>query len=184
MEEHDMPLKNNALRGCGLLCCLGAVFTIACSGAGKNAVGQVHDRGAALADPDRVEVGYGTQSRSSLTGAVGSLVVTRNESSRVGRIEELLVGRISGVDVTSLADGEYSVRVRGGGGAGSWGGQPLYVVDGMPVPQTVSTRDFLAGMVPGDILRIDVLKDAGAAAAYGSRGANGVVLITTRRGAR
>lgn len=129
---------------------------------------------------DVVHVGYGTQAARRVTGAVSSLVVTREVASQYDRVAELMQDRLPGVDVQLLPTGEYSVRIRGGATATD-GGEPLFVVDGMPFPRGVSPRTLLAGLNPGDVARIDVLKD-GAAAVYGSRAANGVILITTRRG--
>ena len=95
----------------------------------------------------------------------------------VARVEELFVGRFPGVQVTRLAGGGLSVRIRGASTVvGS--GEPLYVVDGMPV---VVGAEGLLGLNPGDIARIEVLKDAGQIAEYGAQGANGVVRITTKR---
>jgi TonB-dependent SusC/RagA subfamily outer membrane receptor len=83
------------------------------------------------------------------------------------------------VDVRRLEGGELRVRVRGAV-TGPGGGEPLYVVDGMPLPNGAA----LSGLNPDDVARIDVLKDWSTAAAYGSRAANGVIVITTRRGRR
>ncbi|MDP9348043.1 MAG: TonB-dependent receptor plug domain-containing protein [Gemmatimonadota bacterium] len=126
-----------------------------------------------------VSVGYGTQSRERVTGAVGSLTAEDIGSARAARVEELLQGRMAGVQVTRLANGDFSIRIRGS----AWltgGGEPLYVIDGIPV-QAVSLGRALDGIRPMDIARIDVLKDAGSAAVYGARGANGVVVVTTKR---
>jgi TonB-dependent SusC/RagA subfamily outer membrane receptor len=128
---------------------------------------------------EEVDVGYGTQPRERVTGAVGSLTAEDIGSARAARVEELLQGRLAGVQVTRLANGDFSIRIRGS----AWltgGGEPLYVIDGIPV-QAVSLGRALDGIRPMDIARIDVLKDAGSAAVYGARGANGVVVITTKR---
>ena len=97
------------------------------------------------------------------------------------QVEELLEGRSAGVQVIRLPSGGISVQIRG---RGSIHGdtEPLYVVDGMPVQ--VTTGHGLSWLNPGDVERIDILKDAGATAMYGVRGANGVVVITTRHGHR
>ena len=94
----------------------------------------------------------------------------------VTRIEELLVG-MPGVQVTSLAGRGFSVRIRG---VSTFYGstEPLYVVDGMPLS---SGPNGLLGISPGDVRKIEVLKDAGSLAMYGVRGGNGVILITTGR---
>jgi TonB-dependent SusC/RagA subfamily outer membrane receptor len=126
--------------------------------------------------PDQVEVGYGTQSRRSLTGSIASLEGDQM-AARATRVEELFQGRLAGVDVTRRGDG-YSVRVRGATGLMS-DAEPLYVIDGVPVT-ALSPGAALIGIDPASVSRIDVLKDAGSTAIYGSRGMNGVILITTR----
>jgi len=99
------------------------------------------------------------------------------DDRKVTRAEELFEGRFPGVRVIRMPNGELAVQVRG---SGSFNGetQPLYVVDGLPLPQGTST---LTGINPNDIAKIEVLKDPAQLAFYGSRGANGVVLITTKR---
>jgi TonB-dependent SusC/RagA subfamily outer membrane receptor len=101
------------------------------------------------------------------------------DNMRVARVEELLQGRVAGVQVMRTADGDFTIRIRG---PHSFHGndEPLYVVDGMPIPGR-GLRSALMGIPPHDIARIEVLKDAGATAIYGSRGANGVIVITTKR---
>ncbi len=129
------------------------------------------------ASDDEVQVGYGTQDRDELTGAVSSI---RGEDAgrEVTSIIDLMEGRLPGVTVRRLGNGDVSIRVRG---ASSFmgGGEPLFVIDGRPVMTPASSA--LMAISPRDIVRIDVLKDAGATAIYGSRGANGVIVITTRR---
>ena len=126
---------------------------------------------------DQVRVGYGTQDPDELTGAVSSV-----EAEDVGRevtsIVDLIEGRLPGVYVQRLGNGGVSIRIRG---ASSFmgGGEPLFVIDGRTIMPPVSSA--LLAINPKDILRIDVLKDAGSTAIYGSRGSNGVILITTKR---
>lgn len=123
-----------------------------------------------------VVVGYGTQRKVDLTGSVA--VVDAEEMKKVSHsnISTMLQGKVSGVQITS--DGQPgadpTVRIRGIGSFGSTA--PLYVVDGVPMGTTI--RDFS----PNDIETLQVLKDASAAAIYGSRAANGVVIITTKQG--
>mgnify|MGYP002623024025 FL=1 len=123
-----------------------------------------------------VVVGYGTQKKADLTGAVS--IVNAEELKRVSNsnISTMLEGKVAGVQITS--DGQPgadpSVRIRGVGSFGSTA--PLYVIDGVPMGTTI--RDFS----PNDIETIQVLKDASAGAIYGSRAANGVVIITTKGG--
>ena len=123
-----------------------------------------------------VVVGYGVQKKADLTGSVS--VVNADELKRVSHsnISSMLEGKVAGVQITS--DGQPgadpSVRIRGIGSFGSTA--PLYVIDGVPMGTTI--RDFS----PNDIETIQVLKDASAGAIYGSRAANGVVIITTKGG--
>jgi TonB-dependent SusC/RagA subfamily outer membrane receptor len=135
---------------------------------------------AVAAWEDSVAVGYGLMLRRDVTGPVSSVSFARDaERPRVAHVEELLVGRVPGLDVSRVAGGEYSVRVRGGN---NLGGEPLWVIDGMPAPQGISPRALLAGIDPSGVARIDVLKGS-AASIYGMRGLNGVIVITMR-GAR
>lgn len=115
----------------------------------------------------------GTSPRLS-SAAQSSLEGEALSRAHVRRVEEMLRGRIAGVNVVRLANGEFSVQIRG---ANSLQGrtEPLFVVDGMPVE-----KGMLIGINPADVARIDVIKDA-SASFYGVRGANGVVLITTKR---
>ena len=123
-----------------------------------------------------VVIGYGTQKKVDLTGSVA--VVDADEMKKVSNsnISTMLEGKVAGVQITS--DGQPgadpSVRIRGIGSFGSTA--PLYVIDGVPMGTTI--RDFS----PNDIATIQILKDASAAAIYGSRAANGVVIITTKNG--
>jgi TonB-dependent SusC/RagA subfamily outer membrane receptor len=94
----------------------------------------------------------------------------------VPRIEELFAGRFPGVQVFRTPQG-LSVRIRGASGVGG-GGEPLYVLDGMPLENTLGG---LIALNPSDIAKIEVLKDIAATSAYGVRGGNGVILITTKR---
>jgi TonB-dependent starch-binding outer membrane protein SusC len=118
-----------------------------------------------------------------VTGAVGSVVAAPDGGPRVTRVEELLAGRVPGVEVLRLPGGELSVRIRGAA-MGLNAGEPLFVVDGMSLPVGASAQRILAGISPGDVARIDVLKDAGSTAIFGARGVNGVIVITTRRPVR
>lgn len=113
--------------------------------------------------------------REASQGANGVLDQEDLENTRVTRFEELLEARVAGVRVRRLANGEFTVQIRG---INAFHGstEPLFVLDGVPV---LDTRN-LAMINPADVARIEVLKDA-SAAAYGTRGANGVILITTRR---
>ena len=124
-----------------------------------------------------VVIGYGTSRRADLTGSVGSVTASALEEIEVTNIEQSLLGKIAGVQVKP-ADGtpgaSPQIIVRGIGSL-SAGTEPLYVVDGFPVTN-------LSTLNPDDISSIDILKDASATAIYGSRGSNGVVIISTKRG--
>ncbi|RFS20704.1 TonB-dependent receptor [Chitinophaga silvatica] len=124
-----------------------------------------------------VVVGYGTTKRKDLTGAISSVSASQIEKVPVSTLDQALQGRATGVQVTNN-DGSpgaaVSVRIRGIGTFGD--NSPLYVVDGYPI------SGGLSNLNPSDIATIDILKDASATAIYGNRAANGVVVITTKRG--
>jgi TonB-linked SusC/RagA family outer membrane protein len=125
-----------------------------------------------------VTVGYGTQSRREVTGAISSIDSTALRQVVSANPLDAIKGRIPGVDITSSSfepGAAANIRIRGTRSI-SASNNPLYVVDGVPI--TGDLRD----MDQNSIERIEVLKDASAAAVYGSRGANGVVMITTKRG--
>ena len=125
-----------------------------------------------------VQVGYAREWRGNVTGSVSSLSGDDLENQRVARVEELLQDRVAGLLVTRRPNGSFTVRIRGGRSL-IGNDEPLVVIDGRPVSaQSVSLA--ISGLSPQNVERIDVLKDAGSTAAYGSRGANGVILITTR----
>jgi TonB-linked SusC/RagA family outer membrane protein len=126
-----------------------------------------------------VSVGYGTQKRADLTGAISSVNAATIAKVPVTTLEQALQGRASGVQVTNndgAPGGNVSVLVRGVGSLASNGNGPLYVVDGYPISGGINNFN------PSDIASIDVLKDASATAIYGIRAANGVVIITTKKG--
>jgi TonB-dependent SusC/RagA subfamily outer membrane receptor len=124
------------------------------------------------------------QSRRSVTGAVGTLILPDDVGRpRVNRVEELIEGRVPGVSVTRLRGGNLSLQIRGVG-RGYGNGEPLLVVDGIPWTTDMPIRSLLNAINPNDVVRIDVLKDASSAAIYGSRAGNGVLLITLRHSGR
>jgi TonB-linked SusC/RagA family outer membrane protein len=130
-----------------------------------------------------VVVGYGTQERGSVTGAVSSVAAEAIKAQPLADATQALQGRVAGVTVTSNGGDPggaagTSVRIRGLTSAGN--NAPLYVVDGFPLPS--GDENQLNAISPNDIETIDVLKDASATAIYGLRAANGVVIITTKRG--
>lgn len=146
---------------------------------------------------DVVVIGYGSSKKSDLTGSVSSIKSEQITERKTTSLEEVLSGRIAGVQVTS-SGGEpgagLTIRVRGNSSVNA-DNEPLYVIDGFPIEtsQTMvsayngkgnQTIDPLSNINPNDIQSIEVLKDASATAIYGSRGANGVVLITTKSGTK
>lgn len=136
-----------------------------------------------------VVVGYGTRSRRDITGAISSVSAEEIENMPVNSVESAIQGRVSGVFIereTGKLGGASQVRIRGGSSV-TGSNQPLYVVDGIPVTtDNLSINDSatnpLSDLNQSDIESIEILKDASAAAIYGSRASNGVVLITTKRG--
>ncbi|WP_162846938.1 SusC/RagA family TonB-linked outer membrane protein [Mucilaginibacter gracilis] len=127
-----------------------------------------------------VVVGYGTQRTLDITGSVGSITDKSIRDQPVTTIGEAMAAKIAGVEVqqtTGKPGAPITVRIRGAGSI-SAGNQPLYVLDGYPLADP-ATLNLLSN---DDIASIEVLKDASAAAIYGSRGGNGVVLITTKKG--
>ena len=146
-----------------------------------------------------VVVGYGTMKKSDLTGSVGSLSGEKLKESVVANFDQALQGRIAGVQVSSNSGtpgAATTIRIRGASSITS-DNEPLYIIDGIPVQGSgtdIAGFDWaggangqkkvnpLAAISPSDIVSIDVLKDASACAIYGAAGANGVVMVTTRRG--
>lgn len=143
-----------------------------------------------------VVVGYGTQRRKDITGASTSVSQKNFNQGIINSPEQLVNGKVSGVEFIQN-DGEpgaaFTVRIRGAATIRA-GNDPLYVIDGYPVDinnpglansgsTRFSPKNALEFLNPQDIASIDILKDASAAAIYGARGANGVILITTKKGA-
>lgn len=148
---------------------------------------------------DVIVVGYGTQQRTEVTGSVASIRAETIENSPVTSFENALQGRLAGVNVAE-SSGEPGaapqITIRGTGSI-SAGNDPLYVIDGVPLSQNVDQQGQvgsqrasfqpppaspLASINPNTIESIEVLKDASAAAIYGSRGSNGVIIVTTKKG--
>lgn len=134
---------------------------------------------AASPSRDSVSVGYGTQERRDVTSAISSVSPSATDRAGASTLEQLIVGRLPGVEVLRLGGNQISLRIRGSNSITSTS-EPLYVVDGMRI-RAASFTDAMNGINPQDVSRIDALKDASATAIYGSEGANGVVVITTRR---
>ena len=133
-----------------------------------------------------VAIGYGSQQKKDITGAVGSVQSADFNKGVVNSPGQLLQGKVSGVNVTSSSGAPGSgqlITIRGQGSIRQGTG-PLFVVDGFPIglDGTGSGTSAMNFLNPDDIESMDVLKDASATAIYGSRGANGVILITTKKG--
>ncbi len=136
-----------------------------------------------------VAVAYGVQQRQAVTGAVSNIDLNQLEGRPLSSVDQALEGQIAGVTVlnrSGIPGGGPSIKVRGTGNVGA-GGEPLYVIDGFALPQpesegNIARQNPLAEIPPDDIESITLLKDASATAIYGSRAANGVVLVTTKGG--
>lgn len=132
-----------------------------------------------------VVVGYGTMQKSDLTGSVTMVDQANIKPMPTATIDQKLVGQVAGVQiqqVTGAPGGGTSVKIRGAGSIGA-GNEPLYVIDGMPYASGMNQNlNPLVFLNPNDIESISVLKDASSTAIYGSRGANGVIMITTKKG--
>ena len=157
---------------------------------GRSTIDIVMDEDAAQLS-EVVVVGYGSQIRSTLTGNIAQIEGEAIQNLPVSSVEQAMQGRTAGVFVQSVSGkpgGRINVRVRGSSSI-SAGNDPLYVVDGVPITSGTfsspgsGSQNFLADINPNDIASIEILKDASSAAIYGSRAANGVVLITTKEGA-
>jgi TonB-dependent SusC/RagA subfamily outer membrane receptor len=119
----------------------------------------------------------------AVMGGTGSILTLQGKDltrEPATRIEQLIEGRAPGVDVRRLSSGGFALVIRGVSTING-DSEPLIVVDGVMMPQGDGAA-ALAAINPGDVARIDVLKDAGSTAFYGSRGANGVILVTTKHG--
>ena len=127
---------------------------------------------------DVIVVAYGTAKKSSITGSASSIDVTKLESRPITNVTKAIEGQVTGV-LTTTGSGQpgssATIRVRGYGSINA-SSEPLYVVDGIPYDGSLSSIN------PSDIESMTILKDASAGALYGARGANGVVMITTKKG--
>ena len=134
-----------------------------------------------------VVVGYGSQRQADVTGSVSSVSAEDLENDVNTTIDQALQGRTAGAMVvrnTGRPGGDVSIRIRGLSTLNTGSDEPLYIIDGVPISgdSENGVTNPLATLNPQDIESIDILKDASAAAIYGSRASNGVVLITTKRG--
>ncbi|MES2458525.1 MAG: TonB-dependent receptor [Bacteroidota bacterium] len=165
---------------------------------GSNAVVNITLQSSTSTLSDVVVIGYGTLRKSELTSAISSVSQKDIKNLPVAGIDQALQGKVAGVTISNNGGqpgGGVSVRIRGLTSTGS-NNEPLYVIDGVPMgaKSTSLEQNFLGGgsgqtgqsvlatLNPADIETIDILKDASAQAIYGARGANGVVLINTKRG--
>lgn len=142
---------------------------------GQSSINVLLEEDAALLD-EVVVVGYGTKKKSLVTGAISSISSKDIQNTSAPRVEQVLQGRTSGVSVVSSSGAPGSgakIRIRGAGSNGN--ADPLYIVDGIKV----SSIDNIS---PNDIANIEVLKDAASSAIYGTQGANGVIIISTKQG--
>ena len=151
---------------------------------------QLEERSSELAEV--IIIGYGTQSKESGTGSVGVVKGESLEQVPVSTFQQALRGSVAGLQATAT-DGapgaNTQVRIRGIGSI-SASSEPLYVIDGIPIQDgSMASKDnggvssnVISGLNPNDIASVTVLKDAASTAIYGSRGANGVILITTKSG--
>jgi TonB-linked SusC/RagA family outer membrane protein len=146
-----------------------------------------------------VIVGYGSMKKSDLTGSIASVSSDKLQQSIATNVDQMLQGKVSGVQITqnSGAPGAAtSIRIRGANSINN-SNEPLYIIDGIPMSGSgdkiigfdwaggtngQNTINPLSSIAPSDIISIDILKDASATAIYGANGANGVILVTTRRG--
>ncbi|MDF9831167.1 TonB-dependent receptor [Parabacteroides sp. PF5-6] len=126
-----------------------------------------------------VVVGYGVQKKSVVTAAISRVTAEDLGTSKPSRVEDVLKGKVSGVQITQSSGqpgSDSKVRIRGIGTVND--SNPLYIVDGMPVGGGINYLN------PADIQSVEILKDAASAAIYGTRGANGVILVTTKGGTK
>jgi len=133
-----------------------------------------------------IVIGYGTRRKSEITGSITSIKGERLLETPIANLGQGLQGRVAGLQVTqnsSAPGGNLSVRIRGTNSINGTS-EPLYVIDGIQIANSGGINDVspLSTINPNDIESIEVLKDASATAIYGARGANGVILISTKRG--
>jgi len=151
----------------------------------------VQMEGEAVNLDEVVVIGYGSIKKSDLTGSVASIRTDDLKKIPVNSFDQGIQGKVSGVQVTQLSSqpgGAMSMRIRGGNSIMA-GNEPLYVIDGVLIESAIDmswigspSQNGLSSINPNDIESMEILKDASATSIYGARGANGVVLITTKRG--
>jgi TonB-dependent starch-binding outer membrane protein SusC len=152
----------------------GAIFGALAALAVLSACGSGRTRAARYTAPE---------SESSRTSSVASVSGADLQQAGPQRIEEFLNGRVPGLQVVRNESGQLSIRIRGSASLGKSDEEPLVVIDGMPTPQGMNS-EVLRMLDPREVHRVEVLKDASTTAMYGSRGANGVLVIRTRSASR
>ena len=156
--------------------CLGLVLA-GCLG-GSN---PFRPRTQPFSPPDEARIPYGAQDAEDVTGAISS--VPMDENQHLHDVVEMLRSQVPGLQVTELPNGEIRLRIRGEQQSlrtDEASNQPLLVIDGMPILSS-ATGSALRGLIPHQVESIHVLKDLSSTAIYGSRGANGVILIRMKR---
>ena len=155
----------------------GAAMALLLAGCHSSPSGSSRPHPSPAPSSGAVQVGYGSQDKRDVTAAVNSARGEKMRSNSPRTVADMLVGRFPGVEVRQLSNGTASIRIRGSRSFRS-SEEPLIVVDGIP---QVSGGQMLMDLSPRDVESIDVLKDAAATSVFGSRGANGVILISTRK---
>ena len=166
----DSPGRSRAARFRALFATLGAVLSCHGSPATPSPAPTPPER-------DSIHIAYGTQAQRDVVGSVSTVDSTDALRTSARSLVDLLAGSLPGVEVRRLSNGRLSLRIRGTRSING-NSEPLVVLDGVPLePDNAILQD----LDPRDVASISVLKDAGSLAAYGSRGANGVILITTKK---
>ena len=182
VSESDGTYSISVPSGASLvISCLGYADVIEKVGGRTSIDVTMQDSFESLAAAEVVSVGYGSVARRDLTGSVGKVNMDEIIKSTPMNFDQALAGRVAGVVVTT-SDGqvgsEANIVIRGNNSL-TQSSAPLYVIDGFPTESS-----FASSISPADIESVDVLKDASASAIYGARGANGVIVITTKRGSQ
>jgi TonB-dependent SusC/RagA subfamily outer membrane receptor len=168
-EGREVRMKNFVI---GAALALGFVLIPACGGMATTPNAQPTAR-------DQRGRGYGDPTDEQVAGAVASLGSEEESGGHFATMVDMLRGRVAGLQISEGPSGEITMRIRGDSSIYA-NQEPLLVVNGIPVPP-YSFSSTLRTMDPQDVLSIRVLKDAGSTAAYGSRGAHGVILISLKR---
>ncbi len=130
--------------------------------------------------PEEIPIGYGTRPSEDVTGAVSSVSSQELEAGHFADMVEFLQGRVPGLQVVRLSGGSVSLRIRGPQQSLMGSGEPLLVIDGMPVTPG-NMVSALRSIRPKDVENVQVLKDVSSTSIYGALGANGVILIRMKR---